>query len=222
LEDSDVRALNERALTEEEAEQRKAIHDYEDVAEEGGVAAFGVVALGEGRRTLSWIWYTSRAEDPSEAELVEGTYGSGDIMLLLTLTLALRVEWCKAYARMRRWQEDVVLVEEEMCRTIEYGYWSAYEWARRAGARAGTVDSELLEGLTAYAREQQNRETTTCERLTTNWAKIREKGRAYLARETVAGVEVVVLLDDEEEQIGDDGEEGPPDYEDEGDDEILE
>jgi hypothetical protein len=76
LEDSDVRALNERALTEEEAEQRKAIHDYEDVAEEGGVAAFDVVALGEGRRTLSWIWYTSRADDPSEAELVEGTYGN--------------------------------------------------------------------------------------------------------------------------------------------------
>jgi hypothetical protein len=76
LEDGDVRVLNERALTAEEAEQRQAIHDYEDVAEEGGVAAFGVVALGESRRTLSWIWYTARAEDPSEAELVEGTYGT--------------------------------------------------------------------------------------------------------------------------------------------------
>jgi hypothetical protein len=31
LEDSDVRALNERALTEEEAEQRQTVHDYEDV-----------------------------------------------------------------------------------------------------------------------------------------------------------------------------------------------
>jgi hypothetical protein len=76
LDDGNVCALNERALTAEEAEQRKVIHDYEDVAEEGGVAAFGVVALGEGRRTLSWIWYTARAEDPSEAELVEGTYGT--------------------------------------------------------------------------------------------------------------------------------------------------
>ncbi|KAJ6542872.1 hypothetical protein B0H19DRAFT_1268077 [Mycena capillaripes] len=208
LEDSDVRALNERALTVEEAEQRKVIHDYEDVAEEGGVAAFGVVALGEGRQTLSWIWYASRAEDPSETELVE----------------ALRVEWCKAYARMRRWQEDVVLVKEEMRRTIEYGYWSACEWAQRAEARAGTVNGELLEGLAAYALEQQSRETTTCEKLATDWAQIREKGRAYLARETVAGVEVVVPLEDEEERIWeeDDEEEGPPDYEDEGDDEILE
>jgi hypothetical protein len=126
---------------------------------------------------------------------------------------------------MRCWQEDVVLVVEEMRRTIEYGYWSACEWTRWVEARAGFVDEELLEGVTAYAREQQNRETTTYEKLTTSWAKIREKGRAYLARETVAGVEVVVLLDDEDWiGEGDDGEEeeGPPDYEDEGDDKILE
>jgi hypothetical protein len=79
----------------------------------------------------------------------------------------------------------------------------------------------LLEGLTEYAREQQNWETTTCERLAMNWAKIREKGRAYLAQEMVVGMEVLVLLNDEEEQIGDDGEEGPPDYKDEGDNKIL-
>jgi hypothetical protein len=72
LEDADVRALNERALTAEEVEQRKAVHDYDEVAEEGGVAAFGVVALGEGHRTLSWIWYTARSTEPTEAKLVEG------------------------------------------------------------------------------------------------------------------------------------------------------
>lgn len=82
LEDSDVRALNERALTVEEAEQRKAVHDYEDVAEEGGVAAFGVVALGEGRRTLSWIWYTTKSDEPTEAELVEGARTKIDVLIL--------------------------------------------------------------------------------------------------------------------------------------------
>lgn len=75
LEDNDVRALNEHALTAEEAEQRQVVHDYEDVAEEGGVASFGVVALGESRRTLSWIWYQARPGDPTEAELVEGKRG---------------------------------------------------------------------------------------------------------------------------------------------------
>jgi hypothetical protein len=72
LEDTDVRALNERVLTTEE-EQRKAVHDYKDVPEGGGVAAYGVVALGEGQQTLLWIWYSVRPEEPTEAELVEGT-----------------------------------------------------------------------------------------------------------------------------------------------------
>jgi hypothetical protein len=73
LDDADVRTLNERALTAEEVEQRESLTDYEDVAEEGGVVAFGVVALGEGRRTLSWIWYTAKGDgEPTEQELVEG------------------------------------------------------------------------------------------------------------------------------------------------------
>ncbi|KAF8121845.1 hypothetical protein K438DRAFT_1653350 [Mycena galopus ATCC 62051] len=144
LDDVDVRALNERALTAEEAEQRKSLTDYEDVAEEGGVAAFGVVALGEGRRTLSWIWYTAKGDgEPTEQELVE----------------ALRVEWCKAYVRMRRWYEDVVLVEEEMRRTVEYGNWAAREWVARAGKRVGTVSEELQEGLSAYAWEHEHRDS---------------------------------------------------------------
>jgi hypothetical protein len=127
LEDSDVRALNERALTEEEAEQRQTVHDYEDVVEEGGVAAFGVVALGEGRRTLSWIWYTATSEDPTETELVEGTRAEQHQNYALMDPIALRVEWCKAYTCMRCWHEDVVLVEEEMRCTIEFGHWEAGE-----------------------------------------------------------------------------------------------
>ncbi|KAJ7028998.1 hypothetical protein C8F04DRAFT_963379 [Mycena alexandri] len=180
---------------------------------DGGIAALGAVALGESRRTLSWIWYTAKATDPDEAELVEGT--------------TLRVEWCKAYARMRRWREDVVLVEEEMRRTIEYGYWASCEWLARASARSSRVSEELDEGLVAYAWEQADREDRTCGRLTADWAAIRAKGRAYLANETVAGEHVIVDIVGEED-IDDNGvdddemEEGPPDYEDEGDDEVIE
>lgn len=123
---------------------------------------------------------------------------------------------------MRRWHEDVVLVEEEMRRTIEYGYWSAGEWITRASVRAGAVEDELLEGLTGYAREQEHREIVTCEQLSAKWARIRERGRAFLARETLPGVEVVIPLDEDNAGEDDEEEEGLPDYEDEGDDEILE
>jgi hypothetical protein len=124
---------------------------------------------------------------------------------------------------MRRSHEDVILVEEEMRRTIEFGYWEAGEWERRAGGCVGSVDDELLEGLTAYAQEQQDHEIKTADTLTAKWAKIREKGRAYLAWETptAAGEAVVVALDAEGDEEVDDEEEGPPDYEDEGDDEVL-
>jgi hypothetical protein len=126
---------------------------------------------------------------------------------------------------MRRWHEDVVLVEEEMRRTIEYGYWSAGEWLTRTGARGGTVEEELQEGLAVYAAEQVHRETKTSEELTAKWARIRERGRAYLAWETAAGTDVVIPLGDDDEVEGEgdnEEEEGPPDYADEGDDEILE
>ncbi|KAJ7474959.1 hypothetical protein FB451DRAFT_1397828 [Mycena latifolia] len=205
LKDEDVRALNERALTAEEVAQHDAVHDLRDV-DEGGIAAYGVVALGESRRMLSWIWYVANSGEPTEQELVE----------------ALRVEWCKAYARMRRWHEDVVLVEEEMCRTIKYGYWSGGEWVRRARQRAGTVEAALEEGLVAYAAEQASRELETCDKLTTKWAGIREKGRAYLARETPSSTEIRVPIEERDVRPDNEDEEGAPDYDDEGDEELLE
>ncbi|KAF8198791.1 hypothetical protein K438DRAFT_1583966 [Mycena galopus ATCC 62051] len=115
------------------------------------MAAFGVVALGETHRQLSWIWSLAGCSgEPSSLELEQ----------------VLQVEWCKAYARMRRWNKDVVLVEEEMCRTLEYGHWMAAEWAACVGVQATDVDTELQEGLAAYTREQHEQEMTTCRELT--------------------------------------------------------
>jgi hypothetical protein len=124
---------------------------------------------------------------------------------------------------MRRWQEDVVLVEEEMRRTVEYGYWSAREWERRANGRAGSVDDELLEGLTVYVQEQQQREVKISDTTAEKWAGIRLKGRAYLARETAPGMDIVVPLDEDDAgEEDDEEEEGPPDYDDKGDNKMIE
>jgi hypothetical protein len=118
---------------------------------------------------------------------------------------ALRVEWCKAYARMRRWHEDIVLVEEEMRRTIEYGVWMGGEWETRATARP--VESPALaEGLRAYAKEHVAREERTCGRLQRQWGGLRAKGAAYLAGIREVGPEVVVNLGAED--VDEDDEEG--------------
>ncbi|KAF7367657.1 CxC2 domain-containing protein [Mycena sanguinolenta] len=190
--EDDICALNERTVLNEERAQWEAVHDLRDV-EEGGVAEYGVVALGEGRRTLSWIWYTAKGGEPTELELVE----------------ALRVEWCKAYARMRRWHEDVVLVEEEMRRTIQYGYWEAGQWLERSVARESEGDAVLQEGRKAYALEQAHREAKNMRSAQSQMGVLARVRNALLPQE-----EDVPHSDRE-----DDGEEGPPDYEGEDEDE---
>lgn len=77
LKDEDVRALNERERNREEKAERERLREMaklratEGDVEEGesyGVILQKAVSLGEGRRTLSWIWYTvpvgDGADDP--------------------------------------------------------------------------------------------------------------------------------------------------------------
>ncbi|KAL4259471.1 CxC2-like cysteine cluster KDZ transposase-associated domain-containing protein [Pleurotus pulmonarius] len=62
-------------------------------------------STSEGRRQLSWIWSSQRT---NAAELTLG------------MNEALRIEWCKARARAQRWQEECMLLWEEMRRVIEF------------------------------------------------------------------------------------------------------
>ncbi|KAJ7023225.1 hypothetical protein C8F04DRAFT_970391 [Mycena alexandri] len=160
LTEDDVRALNERALTEEEKASREHLRMAGEVPEEGGIAALGDVVSGETHRHLSWIWYAVSKKEGEDERLHE----------------ALRVEWCKAYLRSRRWREELVLVEEEMRRTIEYGDWARRRWLTRATARtvllgkSEAMSAEVAEGVRAYALEQADREQRTNEELRVQWA----------------------------------------------------
>ncbi|KAG5223226.1 hypothetical protein IMY05_C1152001700 [Salix suchowensis] len=86
----------------------------------------------EGRRTLSWIWMTQRTD---ESEMTD------------TMSEALQIEWCKSRARAQRWQEECILLKEEMRRIIQFHMWEAGKWAARA--REATSD-----GARAYAWRQ--------------------------------------------------------------------
>ncbi|KAJ7807696.1 hypothetical protein B0H14DRAFT_3483063 [Mycena olivaceomarginata] len=70
---------------------------------------------GESVRQVSWIW-TGAGMMGADADLED----------------ALRIEWCKAYARTRCWREEMLLVEEEVRWvgvTLEF---RACKWDRRA------------------------------------------------------------------------------------------
>ncbi|KAG2037116.1 hypothetical protein BDR03DRAFT_982484 [Suillus americanus] len=58
----------------------------------------------EGRRQLSWIWVVEGVGDDEDEVVQDG----------------LRVEWCKACARMMRWKEEIELLREEMEGVVAY------------------------------------------------------------------------------------------------------
>ncbi|KAG6907526.1 hypothetical protein DXG01_008615 [Tephrocybe rancida] len=97
-------------------------------ADEGG--------FGEGRRNLSWIWSMYGADAVDGEEKQE----------------ALRIEWCKARARAHRWQEECLLLEEEMRRCIAFFQFQARRWEEWAGSSYDHVrDGSVTIGLRAYA-----------------------------------------------------------------------
>ncbi|KAJ6484517.1 hypothetical protein C8R47DRAFT_1073122 [Mycena vitilis] len=172
LNEDDVRALNERALTTEEKKQNEHWAELGGAVIEGGIARATGVATGEGSHTLSWIWYTAAGV----AE--EGDEG---------LHEALRVEWCRAYARTRRYGEEVRLIREEMRRTIAYGYWAAAEWDALAIEELEASSAELTEGRRGYAAEHADTERRTCAALENKWRGILERADAWLEGRMEAG-----------------------------------
>ncbi len=91
--------------------------------------------VGEGHRTVSWIWRS--------ADSAEGSQGED----------SLRVEWIKSCARQMRWEEETKLLPEEMHRCLAMLQYEEQQWYHRATARE-VEDPALREGLAAYAFDQ--------------------------------------------------------------------
>lgn len=93
-----------------------------------------------GRFEPSWIWLTVRAAKsttPTEHEFNE----------------SMRVEWAKQRARMMRWQEESMIVQEEMRRVLVWFEWKADWWEGQALLRKDG-DPDILHGVASYAHKQ--------------------------------------------------------------------
>jgi hypothetical protein len=101
----------------------------------------------------------------------------------LCMFVALCVEWAKAKARADRWEEEVVLLDEEMRRVLAFCDWKNVWWKaqivhRTEGSGEGTVVSpELAEGLSAFAHEQAAMETALATSFAGKWRVVRERAR---------------------------------------------
>ena len=87
-----------------------------------------------------WIWSMPGAGEIDEGSLISERYNK-----------AMRAEWAKSRARLKRWNEEVILVKEEMRRVLAYMEWKASKWLRDAYV-IGRSDKE--QGAVAYANKQ--------------------------------------------------------------------
>ncbi|KAJ7235750.1 hypothetical protein C8J57DRAFT_1088624, partial [Mycena rebaudengoi] len=95
---------------------------------------------GTSRRLMSWIWTAAGAfanEDAEDSHLHD----------------SIRVEWCRALARKDRWDEEVLLLREEMRRVLRYLEWQA-RWWRDQGSRRNDLDMATAAGVDSYALKQ--------------------------------------------------------------------
>ncbi|KAF7976896.1 hypothetical protein HWV62_5451 [Athelia sp. TMB] len=168
LKDEDVCALNEFTLTEHEKLQRE--HRIKTGGQFDEDTYDGVIVegtSGESRCTLSWIWMSTQGDDKEMNE-------------------CLRVEWAKCKAHQAHWHEELMLLQEEMCRVIAFSYARATWWKGRPEQRPD-VDSALAEGLQAYALEHAAQETAFMATLEEKWGSVHERVKAVLKALTKPG-----------------------------------
>ncbi|KAJ7896572.1 hypothetical protein B0H13DRAFT_1885077 [Mycena leptocephala] len=104
------------------------------------------IAAGKGKRTprhvkgtskkvMSWIWTSAGSFDSMEEELHD----------------SMRIEWSRALVRKTRWEEEVMLVREEMRRVLRYLAWQGQWWEERKTSRGEELSDGVRAGLAAYA-----------------------------------------------------------------------
>ncbi|KAL0566047.1 hypothetical protein V5O48_015965 [Marasmius crinis-equi] len=109
-----------------------------------------LIVHGESRRKLTWIWAGVDVSNDSEA-----------------MKEAVRIEWCKAYARKRRWTEELALVEEEMRRVPLSLEHEAQVWE---GRNLPTDEDPKIEAINAYSSRQAAIRQRLSERFQSLWA----------------------------------------------------
>ena len=113
------------------------------------------------RFVQSWIWMTAPRTSTSTKDP--------------DLDAALRIEWCKAQERARRYEEEVELVLEEMRRTLVTFEYNACEWEQRATrSLPATLDPTTVAGAAAYAYKQAKIHRQLVTLCITDWYEILE------------------------------------------------
>ncbi|KAJ7490197.1 hypothetical protein B0H11DRAFT_2229118 [Mycena galericulata] len=175
LEMTDIRGMNERSLNEEEKEEERK--------------ARLLAGLRPDEQDIDEFGDASRTDAAAGDTTADGRLHDD-----------IRIEWTKARARADRWREDLILLEEEMRRVLQFCDWKANWWAERRRPRP-EVSAELAEGLCAYATEQAARERFWKVAWENKWRGVRARAAVALSKEAGDVTEEVHLEVELEEEV---------------------
>jgi hypothetical protein len=110
------------------------------------------------RYELSWIWLVSHFGN-CNLDMDEQEFND-----------SMRIEWAKARARMMRWKEELLLIQEEMpVRHVIAYHRRKAGWWRDRGVLQSEGDATVLSGLSGYANKQASICTQMAERCALYW-----------------------------------------------------
>lgn len=113
--------------------------------------------MGQRSSTLAWFWRLGENPASDDAEInprlkeCKQTIGALGIKIAEQSTVY-RVNWLRAKAQFKRWEEEHNLVGHEMVWTVKYFKYCQLEWEGRSNRVDD--DREGATGLTAYAAKQ--------------------------------------------------------------------
>ncbi|RXW11429.1 hypothetical protein EST38_g14426, partial [Candolleomyces aberdarensis] len=134
--------------------------------------------VSSGRYIMSWIWLVPRAQN--------GELDSSAELNSEELDESLRVEWMKSRARLQRWEEECLLIQEEMRRAVVYLVWKGNWWRSTSDLTAVKLP-DIVHGASAYAAKQ----ASLCERLTARFSTAWEPVLNKLGYQAQWGSELV-------------------------------
>jgi hypothetical protein len=202
LRDSDIRGINERALTEDEARARdtaawllqkipnSTVQNEEDCSDDELVALpIRPTVPGEtGDRygAISWIWYNTPA-------LNEQALTTSDPALVQSL----RTQWVKTKIRAHHWRVQLLLVCEEMRRSLVFARSRAQHWTSLA-ENSSLEDSErLVEGKRAYALKHAAAYIGLHDKWAAKWYPLVRVARTTSFKEDIADLGVSATISSE-------------------------
>ena len=113
------------------------------------------MSRSDGQYTPSWIWRSNTtAVSPDE------------------VNEDMRVEWAQCMARADRWEEEAILLQEEMRRVVQFLEWRSNDWLGKANLRGDGITPAIRAGLSAYANKQASVYHNLAVRFSQRWRSV--------------------------------------------------